>query len=178
MSKKLNVLISFVDVDNAGILADGGDGTGFINYAFNGYDKTDAQDIVIDNPDGWCYNMAVASYYDMLDEYAEYEEVLFKAVIASQITIKDYETYTIVRKSRNTFLVRFYVEYEECDYEDIDEDDIIYINDKPYVDTDYRCAFWFTDLRFTDKDTTEPKEVEGKIWEAFEKYEEEYFEEY
>lgn len=178
MSKKLNVLISFVDVDNAWILSDGGDSVGFINYAFDGLDKTNAQDIVIDDPDGWCYNMAVASYHDMLDEYDEYEEVIFKAVIASQITVKDYETYTIIKKSRNTFLVKFYEEYDEEDYPDIEEDDIIYINDKPYVDTDYREAFWFTDLRFTDKDTTEPKDVEYKIWEAFEKYEEEYFEEY
>lgn len=176
MSKKLNVLISFVNVDNAWILADGGDNVGFIDYAFNDYDKTDAQDIIIDNPDGWCYNMAVASYYDMLDEYPYYyEEVLFRAIIASRITVKDYETYTIVKKSLNTFLVKFYQEYDE---DEDDEDDIVYINDKPYVDTDYREAYWFTDLRFTDKDTTEPKEVEGKIWEAFEKYEEEYSEEY
>ena len=175
MSKKLNVLISFVAVDNAWILTDGGDSRGFINYAFDGYDKTDAQDIVIDNPDGWCYNMAIASYYDMLEEYDKYEEVLFKAVIASQIHVTDYETYTITKKSRSTFLVRFYQEYDE---DEDDEDDIIYINDKPYVDTDYREAYWFTDLRFTPKDTTEPKDVECKIWEAFEKYEKEYFEEY
>lgn len=176
MSKKLNVLVSFVDVDNACELADGGDGYGFMNYAFNDYDKTDAQDIIIENPDGWCYNMAVASYHDMLDEYYEYEEVLFKAVIASQIRISDDETYTIIKKSRDTFLVVFYQEYDE---DEDDEDDIIYINDKPYVmDPDYRRAFWFTDLRFTDKDTTEPKDVEYKIREAFEKYEEEYFEEY
>ena len=174
MSKKLNVLISFVDVDNAWILTDGGDSVGFIDYAFNGYDKTDAQDIVINNPDGWCYNRAVASYYDMLEEHDDYAESLFRAVIASQITVEDYETYTIIRKSRNTFLVKYYQEYDE---DEDDEDDIIYINDKPYVDTDYREAFWFTDLRFTDKDTTEPKDVEGKIWEAFEKYEE-YFEKY
>ena len=114
----------------------------------------------------------------MLDEYPEYEEVLFRAVIASQISVKDYETYTIIKKSRNTFLVKYYVEYDECDYEDIDEDDIIYINDKPYVDTEYREAYWFTDLRFTPRDTTEPKDVEYKIWEAFKKYEKEYFEEY
>lgn len=175
MSKKLNVLVSFVEVDNAGELADVGDSYGFINYAFNYRDETDAQDIVINNPDGRCYNMAVASYYDMLDDYDDYAESLFRAVIDSQIHISDEETYTIVRKSRNTFLVKFYQEYEE---DEDDEDDIIYINDKPYVDTDYREAFWFTDLKFTDKDITEPKEVEGKIWEAFEKYEEEYFEEY
>lgn len=174
MSKKLNVLVSFIYKDNSCEE----DNYGWFNSAFNYCDETDAQDIIIDDPDGQCYNMAVASYHDMLDEYAEYEEVLFKAVIASQITVKDYETYTIVRKSRNTFLVRFYVEYEECDYEDIDEDDIIYINDKPYVDTTYREAYWFTDLKFTDKDTTESKDVEGKIWEAFKEYEEEYFEEY
>ena len=178
MSKKLNVLISFVAVDNAWILADGGDSFGFIQSAFDDYDKTDAQDIVIDNPDGWCYNMAIASYHDMLDEYAEYEEVLFKAVIASQIYVPDDETYIITKRSRDTFLVKFYNEYNEEDYPDIDEDDIIYINDKPYVDTDYREAFWFTDLRFTPKGTTEPEDVEYKIWEAFEKYEEEYFEEY
>lgn len=178
MSKKLNVLISFVDVDNAWILADGGDSFGFADYAFDDYDQTAAQDIIIDNPDG-CYNMAVASYYDMLDEYDEYEEVLFKAFIASQIHISDEETYTIIKTSRNTFLVKFYQEYDEDEDEDeYDYDDIIYINDKPYVDTDYRRAFWFTGLRYTDKDTTEPKDVEGKIWEAFEEYEEEYFEEY
>ena len=175
MSKKLNVLISFVAVDNAWILTDGGDSRGFINYAFDDYDKTDAQDIIIDNPDGWCYNMAVASYHDMLEEYHEYEEVLFKAVIASQIHVADDETYTIVKKSRNTFLVKVYQEYDE---DEDDEDDIIYINDKPYVDTDYREAYWFTDLRFTPRGTTEPKDVECRIWEAFEKYEEEYFEKY
>lgn len=175
MSKKLNVLISFVDVDNAWILTDGGDSFGFIDYAFKDYDKTDAQDIVIDSPDGYNMNMAVASYYDMLDEYGEYEEVLFKAVIASQIHISDEETYTITKTSRDTFLVKFYHEYDE---DEDNEDDIIYINDKPYVDTDYREAYRFTDLRFTDRDTTESKEVEGKIWEAFKKYEEEYFEEY
>lgn len=169
MSKKLNVLVSFVDVDNG--WSDGADNYGFMAYAFDGYDKTDSKDIIIENPDGWCYNMAVASYYNMLDEYDEYEEVLFKAVIASQITVKDYETYTIIKNSRNTFLVKFYQEYDE---DEDDEDDIIYIDDKPYVDTDYRQAFWFTDLRFTDEDTTEPKDVEYKIWEAFEKYEEEY----
>lgn len=175
MSKKINVLVSFIYKDNSG---DEGDTCFWFNSAFNYCDETDAQDIIIDNPDGWCYNMAVASCYDMLDEYAEYEEVLFKAVIASQIHVSDDETYTIIKKSRNTFLVKFYVEYDKCDYEDIDEDDIIYINDKPYVDTDYREAYWFTDLRFTDKDTTESKEVEYKIREAFGKYEEEYFEEY
>lgn len=180
MSKKLNVLVSFISNDNAWILADGGDSFGFINYAFDGYDKTDAQDIIIDNPDGHCYNMAVASYYDMLEEYDEYEEVLFKAVIASQIHVSDDETYTIIKESRNTFLVKFYQEYDEDedDEDEYDEDDIIYINDKPYVDTGYREAYWFTDLRFTDKGTTEPKDVECKIWEAFEEYEEEYFEEY
>lgn len=175
MSKKLNVLISFVEVDNAWILSDGGDSVGFTESAFDGYDETDAQDFIIDNPDDWCYTMAVASWYDMFDEYDEYEEVLFKAVIASQISVKDYETYTIIRKSRNTFLVKFYQEYDE---DEDDEDDIIYINDKPYVDTEYREAYWFTDLKFTDKDTTEPKDEEYKIWEAFEKYDEEYFKEY
>ena len=178
MSKKLNVLISFIAVDNAWILTDGGDSRGFINYAFDDYDETDAQDIIIDNPDGCCYNMAVASCYDMFEEYHEYEEVLFKAVIASQIHVSDDETYTIVKKSRNTFLVKFYVEYDKCDYEDIDEDDIIYINDKPYVDTGYREAYCFTDLRFTPDGATEPEDVEYKIREAFEKYEKEYFEEY
>ena len=175
MSKKLNVLISFIAVDNAWILNDGGDSFGFINYAFNGYDEADAQDIVLHNPDGYGYTMAVASYYDMLEEYDEYEEVLFRAVIDSQIRIDDDETYTITKKSRNTFLVRFYQEYDE---DEDDEDDIIYINDKPYVDTEYRKAYWFTDLRFTDEDITEGVEEEGKIWEAFEKYEKEYFEEY
>lgn len=172
MSKKLNVLVSFICTDNNG---DDEKPYFWFNSAFDGYDKTDAQDIVIENPDGWCYNMAVASYYDMLDEYPYIEEVLFKAVIASQITVGDDETYTIVRKSRNTFLVKYYQEYDE---DEDDEDDIIYIDDKPYVDTDYRRAFWFTDLRFTDRDTTESKEEECKIWEAFEKYEEEYFEKY
>ena len=175
MSKKLNVLISFVAVDNAWILTDGGDSRGFINYAFDDYDKTDAQDIVIANPDGWCYNMAIASYHDMLDEYAEYEEVLFKAVIASQIHVSDDATYIITKRSRDTFLVKFYNEYNEEDYPDIDEDDIIYINDKPYVDTEYREAYCFTDLRFTPNDTTESKEEECKIWEAYERYEKEYF---
>ena len=175
MSKKLNVLVSFVEVDNAWILSDGGDSCGFINYAFDDYDETDAQDLVINNPDGHCYNMAIASYYDMLEEYDEYEEVLFKAVIASQIHVGDDETYTIVKKSRNTFLVRFYQEYDE---DEDDEDDIVYINDKPYVDLEYREAYWFTDLKFTPKDTTETETEEYKIWEAFEKYEEEYFEEY
>lgn len=178
MSKKLNVLVSFICKDNAWILTDGGDSRGFINYAFDYCDKTDAQDFVINNPDGWCYNMAVASYYDMLDEYHEYEEVLFKAVIASQIHVADDETYTIVKESRDTFLVRFYQEYDEDEDEDIDEDDIIYINDKPYVDTEYREAYWFTDLRFTPDGTTEPEDEEYKIWEAFEKYEEEYIKEY
>lgn len=172
--KKLNVLISFVSVDNAWILSDGGDCYGFIDYAFNGYYETDAQDIIISNPDGWCYNMAVASYHNMLDKYDdESEEVLFKAVIASQIKVDDDETYTIVKYSRNTFLVKFYQEYED---DEDDEDDIIYINDKPYVDTYYREAYWFTDLRFTDSDTTEPKDVECKIRKAFERYEKEYFE--
>lgn len=175
MSKKLNVLISSIYRDNSWESTDGGGTYGWFQSAFN-YDETDAQDIVIDNPDG-CYNMAVASYYDMLDECPDYEEVLFKAVIASQIHVGDDETYIIVKKSRNTFLVKYYVEYDECDYEDIDEDDIVYINDKPYVDIEYREAYWFTDLRFTPKDTTEPKEVEGKICEAFKKYDEEYFEE-
>lgn len=175
MSKKLNVLVSFVRRDNSG---DEGDNCFWFNSAFAYCDEDDAQDIVIDNPDGWCYNMAVASCYDMFDEYPEYEEVLFKAVIASHIHVSDDETYIIIKKSRSTFLVKYYVEYDKCDYEDIDEDDIIYINDKPYVDTDYREAYWFTDLRFTPKDTTEPKDVECKIWEAFEKYDEEYFEEY
>lgn len=172
MSKKLNVLVSFISTDNNG---DDGKPCFWFNSAFNGYDKTDAQDIIVSNPDGHCYNMAVASYYDMFDEYDEYEEVLFKAVIASQINVPDYETYTIIKKSRNTFLVKFYVEYDE---DEDDEDDIIYINDKPYVDTDYREAFWFTALKFTDKDTTESEDDEYKIWEAFEEYEEEYFEEY
>ena len=162
MSKKLNVLISFIAVDNAWILADGGDCYGFIESAFNGYYETDAQDIIIANPDGWCYNMAVASCYDMFDKY---EEVLFKAVIASQIHVSDDETYTIVKKSRNTFLVKFYQEYDE---DEDDEDDIIYINDKPYIDTEYREAYRFTDLRFTFEGTTEPKDVECKIWKAFE----------
>lgn len=175
MSKKLNVLVSFICTNNSG---DDGKPCFWFNSAFYGYDETDAQDIIIANPDGWCYNMAVASCYDMFDEYHEYEEVLFKAVIASQIHVSDDETYTIIKKSRNTFLVKFYVEYDKCDYEDIDEDDITYIDDKPYVDTDYREAYWFTDLRFTPNDTTEPKDVECKIWEAFEEYEEEYFEEY
>ena len=175
MSKKLNVLVSFICTDNSG---DDGKPCFWFNSAFDGYDKTDAQDLVINNPDGWCYNMAVASYYDMLDEYAEYEEVLFKAVIASQIHVADDETYIITKSDRNTFLVKFYVEYDKCDYEYIDEDDIVYINDKPYVDTEYREAYWFTDLRFTPNGTTEPKDVESKIWEAFEKYDEEYFEEY
>lgn len=175
MSKKLNVLVSFICTDNNG---DDGKPCFWFNSAFDDYDETDAQDIIIDNPDGHCYNMAVASYYDMLEEYDKYEEVLFKAVIASQIHVGDDETYTIIKKSRNTFLVKFYVKYDECDYEDIDEDDIVYINDKPYVDTDYREAYCFTDLRFTDKGTTEPEEVEHKIREAFEKYEKEYFEEY
>lgn len=170
MSKKLNVLISFISVDNSGYE---GDNYYWSKSAFDYCDEADAQDIVIDNPDG-CYNMAAASYYDMLDEYPEYEEVLFKAVIASQIQVKDYETYIIIKKNRNTFLVKYYVAYDDCDYEDIDEDDIIYINDKPYVDTDYREAYWFTDLKFT----TAPKDVECKIREAFERYEEEYFEEY
>ena len=178
MSKKLNVLISFVAVDNAWILTDGGDSRGFINYAFDYCDKTDAEGIVINNPDGWCYNMAIASYHNMLDEYHEYEEVLFKAVIASQIYVSDDETYTIVKKSRSTFLVKFYNEYNKEDYPDIDEDDIIYINDKPYVDTEYREAYWFIDLQFTNDDNIEPKDVECRIQEAFEKYEKEYFEEY
>lgn len=172
MSKKLNVLVSFICTDNNG---DDGEPCFWFNSAFNGYDETDAQDIIIANPDGWCYNMAVASCYDMFDEDDEYEEVLFKAVIASQIHVSDYETYTIVKKSRNTFLVKFYHEYDEDEDE---EDDIIYINDKPYVDTEYREAYCFTDLRFTDKGTTEPEDVECKIWEAFEEYEEEYFKEY
>ena len=172
---KLNVLISFVRRDNAWILTDGGDSFGFINYAF---DKTDAQDIIIDNPDGDCYNMAVASYHDMLEKYYEYEEVLFKAFIASQIHVGDDETFSIIKNSRNTFLAKFYVKYNEDEDEDIDEDDIVYINDEPYVDIEYREAYWFTDLRSTDKRTTEPRDVECKIWEAFEKYEEEYFEEY
>lgn len=172
MSKNLNVLISVICKDNSCEEDD----YGWFNSAFYYCDETDdAQDIIIDNPDGWCYDMALASYHDMLDAHHEYEEVLFKAVIASQITVKDYETYTIIKKSRNTFLVKFYQEYDE---DEDDGKDIIYINDKPYVDTTYREAYWFTDLRFTDKDTTEPKEVEGKIWEAFKKYEEEYFEEY
>lgn len=175
MSKKLNVLISFVAVDNAWELTDGSDCFGFINYAFDGYDKTDAQDIIIDNPDGWCYNMAVASYYDMLNEYDEYEEVLFRAVIASQIHVSEDEIYKIVKKSRNKFLVKFYHAYDEDAY---DEDDVIYINDKPYVDIEYREAYWFTDLRFTSEGTTEGKDVEYKIWEAFEKYDEKYEEEY
>lgn len=175
MSKKLNILVSVICNDNAWILTDGGDSYGFIRHAFNGYYKTDAEDIIIDNPDGHCYNMAVASYHDMLDKYAEYEEALFKAVIASQIHVSDDETYTIIKESRSTFLVKFYHEYDE---DEDDEDDIIYINDKPYVDTEYREAYWFTDLKFTLKDTTEPKDVECRIWEAFEKYEEEYFEEY
>lgn len=170
MSKKLNVLISFIRTNNSG---DEGDNCFWYKSAFDGYDETDAQNIIISNPDGCCYNMAVASYHDMLDGYDEYEEVIFKAVIASQINVKDYETYIIRKKSRNTFLVKYYVEYDECDYEDIDEDDIVYINDKPYVDTDYRKAYWFTDLRFTDRDTTEPEDVECRIWEAFEKYDEE-----
>lgn len=178
MSKKLNVLVSFFQVSNDWILADGGDSFGFIQSAFDGYDKTDAQDIVISNPDGHCYNMAVASYYDMLEEYNEYEEVLFKAVIASQIYVADDETYIIKKKSRNTFLVKFYEKYNEEDYPDIDEDDIVYINDEPYFDTDYRYAFWFTDLKFTDIGTTESKEEECKIWGAFEKYDEEYLTEY
>lgn len=176
--KKLNVLISFISVDNAWILSDGGDSFGFMNYAFNGYHETDAEDIIIDNPDGWCYNMAVASYHDMLEKNPEYEEALFKAVIASQIHVGDDETYTIVKESRNKFLVRFYHEYDADEDPDIDEDDIIYINDKPYVDLESREAYWFTDLKFTDKDTTEPEDVEYKIREAFEKYDEEYFEEY
>ena len=177
--KKINVLISFVEVDNAWELADCGDSFGFITYAFHNYDRADAQDVVIDNPDGWCYNMAVASYHDMLDEYYEYEEVLFKAFIASQIHIDDdEEAYTIIKSSRDTFLVKFYQAYDKDEDSDLDEDDIVYINDKPYVDTEYRKAYWFTDLRFTDKDTTEPEDVEGKICEAFEKYDEEYFEEY
>lgn len=167
MSKKLNVLISFVQVDNGWILSDGGGNYGWFQSAFDVYDKTDAQDIIIDNPDGYCYNMAVASYYDMLEEYDEHEEVLFKAVIASQIHVTDDETYIIVKESRDTFLVKYYKEYDE---DEDDEEDIIYINDKPYVDTLYRDAFWFTDLKFTDKNTTEPKDVECKIWEAFEKY--------
>lgn len=174
-SKKLNVLISFIRNDNSG---DEGDNCYWFGSAFNDYHETDAQDIIISNPDGWCYTMAVASYYDMFEEYDEYEEVLFKAVIASQIDVNDYETFTIIKKSRNTFLVRYYVAYDDCDYEDIDDDDIIYINDKPYVDTDYQEAYWFTDLKFTPKDTTEPEDEECKIWEAFEEYEEEYFEEY
>ena len=171
MIKKPNVLISFVDVNNGWILSDGGDSYGFMDHAFDDYDKTDAQDIIIEDPDGWCYNMAVASYYNMLEEYDEYEEVLLKAVIASQIYVTDDETYTIIKRSRNTFLVKFYQEYDE---DEDDEDDIIYIDDKPYVDTDYRQAFWFTNLRFTPDSTTESKDVEYKIWEAFEKYEEEY----
>lgn len=176
--KKLNVLVSFVSVDNGWILSDGGDSYGFMSHAFDDYDKTDAQDIIIGNPDGYCYTMAVASYHDMLEEHYEYEEVLFKAVIASQIKVDDDETYTIIKKSRNTFLVKFYQEYTEDEYPDIDEDDIIYINDKPYVDIEYREAYWFTDLNFTDSDTTEPKDVECKIRKAFERYEKEYFEEY
>lgn len=171
--KKLNVLISFVSVDNASELTDGGGTYGWFQSAFHYRDETDAETIIIDNPDG-CYNMAVASYHDMLEEYYEYEETLFKAVIASQIRVGDDETYIIARKSRNKFLVRYYVSYDECDYEDIDEDDIIYINDKPYVDLEYREAYWFTDLKFTDKDTTEPENIEDKIWKAFEKYDEEY----
>lgn len=170
--KKLNVLISFICKDNSG---DEGDNYYWFESAFDYCDKTEAQDIVIDNPDGHCYNMAVASYYNMLDEYDEYEEVLYKAVIASQIQVKDYETYTIVKKSRDTFLVKYYQKY---DADEDDEDDIIYINDKPYVDTEYREAYWFTDLRFTAEDTTEPEDVECKIWEAFEEYDKEYFEEY
>ena len=176
MSKKLNVLVSFIYRDNSD--DEGGDSYLWFNSAFNYCDETDAQDIVINNPDGWCYNMAVASCYDMFDEYHEYheyEEVLFKAVIASQIHVSDDETYTIVKKSRSTFLVKFYEDYEECDFEDIDEDDIVYINDKPYVDIGYREAYCFTDLRFTPNDTTESKEEECKIWEAYERYEKEYF---
>lgn len=176
--KKLNILISFVSVDNAWELTDGGDSYGFMGYAFDDYQETDAQDIIIDNPDGYCYTMAVASYHDMLEEYDEYEETLFKAVIASQIRVDDDETYTIVKESRNTFLVRFYHEYDADEDPDIDEDDIVYINDKPYVDTEYREAYWFTDLNFTPNYTTEPEDVEYKIWEAFEKYDEEYFEEH
>lgn len=176
MSKKLNVLVSFIYRDNS--CED--DNYGWFNSAFYYCDETDAQDIVINNPDGWCYNMAVASYHDMLEEHDDYAESLFRAIIDSQTTVKDYETYTIVRMSYNTFLVKFYQEYNKEDFPDIEEDDdhIIYINDKPYLDIEYREAYWFTDLRFTDKDTTESKEVEGKIWEAFEKYEKEYFEEY
>lgn len=175
MSKKLNVLVSFIYKDNSCEE----DNYGWFNGAFYDCDEKDAQDIVINNPDGWCYNMAVASYYNMLEEHDDYAEALFRAVIDSQTTVTDYETYTIVRKSHNTFLVKFYQEYNKEDFPDIEEDDdhIIYINDKPYLDTEYREAYWFTALRFTDKDTTEPKEVEGKIWEAFEKYEE-YFEQY
>ena len=173
--KKLNVLVSFICTDNSGYEGDNGY---WFKSAFDGYYNSEAQDIVIDNPDGWCYNMAVASYHDMLEEYDEYEEVLFKAVIASQITVRDYETYTIIKNRRNTFLVKYYQEYDEDEYPDIDEDDIIYINDKPYVDTEYREAYWFTDLNFTDRDTTEPEADEYKIWEAFEEYDEEYFEEY
>lgn len=170
MSKKLNVLVSVIYEDNSWEEDD----YDWFNGAFYYCDETDAQDIVINNPDGWCYNRAVASYYDMLEEHDDYAESLFRAVIDSHITVSDDETYTIVRKSHDTFLVKFYREYDE--YED-EGKDIIYIDDKPYVDTTYREAYWFTALRFTDKDTTESKEVEGKIWEAFEKYEE-YFEEY
>lgn len=177
MSKKLNVLISFISRDNNWELTDGGDSYGWFQSAFNYCDEADAENIIIDNPDG-CYDMAVASYHNMLEEYYEYEEVLFKAFIASQIRVGDNETYIIVKMSRNTFLVKFYLACDAVDCEDIDEDDIIYINDKPYVDLDSREAYWFTDLRFTDKGTTEPEDVECKIWEAFEKYDKEYFEEY
>ena len=170
MSKKINVLVSCICEDNSCEEDD----YGWFENAFYYCNETDAQDIIIDNPDGWCYNMAVASYHDMLDGYAEYEEVLFRAVIASQITVKDYETYIILKKSRNTFLVKFYEEYEDKD----DGKDIIYIDDKPYVDTTYREAYWFTDLRFTDRGTTESKDVECRLWEAFKKYDKEYFSEY
>ena len=173
MSKKLNVSVSFIRKDNGWWESD--NNYYWFESAFDYEDKALAENIVINNPDDWCYSMAVASYYDMLDEYHEYEEVLFKAIIASSITVRDYETYTIIKKSRYTFLIKYYTEYDE------DEDegkDIIYIDDKPYVDTNYREAYWFTDLRFTPNGTTEPKEEECRIWEAYEKYDEEYFEEY
>lgn len=172
MAKNLNVLISFICRSND--LSDGYV-PGFIHYAFNDYGPSDAQDIVISNPDGYCYNMAVASYNHMLEEYDDYENVLFKAVITSQMNLLDGDTYVIENWGRGTFLVKYYSAYDE---DEDDEEDIIYIDDKPYVDTLCREAYWFTNLKFTPNGTTEPKDVECKIWEAFEKYDEEYFEEY
>lgn len=165
MAKNLNVSISFICRSND--LSDGYV-PGFIHYAFDDYGPSDAQEIVISNPDGWCYNMAIASYKNMLEEYNDYEDVLFKAVITSQMNLIDGDTYVIEKWGKGTFLVKYYSVYDE---DEDDEEDIIYIDDKPYVDTFYREAYWFTNLKFTPNGTTEPKDVECKIWEAFKKEE-------